>query len=273
MEQKQSAVRLFVPDLPETTDAMIAGGVYAMIAETPPARFPVLASSLGGCFAEQRSATLLVPSDPKIFIDRLSAVGYPNAETAIEKGRLQVFQLQDDFSKKMFRFGAEAFVSELDHFGLPANSFLVIDQADELLSLHDMSLALEQADELGKWARKLKITVLLVFTRVAAVASSLATLTGLMDYLSGIVRLGGHQDGLDLTFEYWQSPDGTVAAKVYHLRILDGGRYQVRKTEAPVSAEAVTAGAVPEDVEPDELAADLRYLYLAPQLADIGREM
>lgn len=249
-----------------------------MIAETPPARFPILAASMAGAVTGNIPTTLLVPSAPKVFIDRLAQVGFPGASAAIETGHLQVFQLQDDFSKKMFRFGAEAFVSELDHFRLPAQSYLVIDQADELLSLHDISLALEQAEALGQWARKLKVTILLVFTRVAAVTSSLATLTGLMDYLAGIVRLGGRQDGLDLTFEYWQSPDGTVAAKVYHLAILDGGHYQVKKQLAsPV--EAITGAIAPpgvtpaEAVEPEEAPEQLRYLYIDPTLAALSKQM
>lgn len=255
---------------------MLPGGVYAMIAETPPARFPILAASMAGAVTGNIPTTLLVPSAPKVFIDRLTQVGFPGADAAIETGHLQVFQLQDDFSKKMFRFGAEAFVSELDHFRLPAQSYLVIDQADELLSLHDISLALEQAEALGQWARKLKVTILLVFTRVATVSSSLATLTGLMDYLAGIVRLGGHQDGLDLTFEYWQSPDGTVAAKVYHLAILDNGNYQVRKqiAAAPAAVAAMAPGAPPaEVVEPEESPENLRYLFIDPTLAGLGKQM
>ena len=205
-------------------------------------------------------------------------MGFAGVNASLETGHLQVFQLQDDFSKKMFRFGAEAFISELDHFRLPAQSYLVIDQADELLSLHDISLALEQAEALGQWARKLKVTILLVFTRVATVSSSLATLTGLMDYLAGIVRLGGRQDGLDLTFEYWQSPDSTVAAKVFHLAILDSGNYQVKKQiAAHVEAIAGTASTLStppsEVVETEEPPEQLRYLYIDPALAVLSKQM
>lgn len=276
MDGKQKAVRLFIADLPETTDAMIPGGVYAMIAETPPARFPVVATSMAGVMAAGLPATLLVPSSPKVFVERLSQVGFPGIDDAMDSGRVQVFQFQDDFSKKMFRFGAEAFLNELDHFRLPAQSYLVIDQADELLSLHDISLALEQAEALGSWARKLKVTVLLVFTRLAAVPSSVATLTGLMDYLSGIVRLGGHQDGLDLVFEYWQSPDGTVAAKAFGLAIQDTGVYRVKPRETVVLPEEVStdaAVAVRPEPEPEEEPGDLLYLYIDSQLAAVGQQV
>ena len=277
MEPNRSGARFFVPDLPETTDAMIAGGVYALIAETPPARFPLLATALAGCHNQRMVSTLLLPSTPNVFLERLAATGFRGVDLAVDSGRLQVFQFQDDFAKKMFRFGAEAFTEELDHFGLPADSFLIIDQADELLSLHDMTLSLEQADALGKWARRHKVTILLVFTRVAAMAASLATLTGLMDYLSGIVRLGGHQDGLDLTFEYWQSPDGTIAAKVYRLGQHDNGAYFVRKDVVHVPADTGAAtGAVGggvEALEPEETGADLRFVYMDAALTTLARQV
>jgi cellulose biosynthesis protein BcsE len=280
MDGNNAAVRLFISDLPETTDTMIPGGVYAMIAETPPARFPALAVSMSGAAQSGITVTLLVATAPKVFVERISQVGFPYADEALDTGRFQVFQFQDDFSKKMFRFGTDAFLAELDHFRLPAHSYLVIDQADDLLSLHDINLGLSQAEALGAWARKLKVTVLLVFTRLASVPNAMATLTGLMDHLSGIVRLGGFQDGLDLTFEYWQSPSGTIAAKVYGLSIMDSGQYRVKPAETPQLAAPVITGtpifAMPAPApapEPDEAPADIRYLYINPRIADLSERM
>jgi hypothetical protein len=205
MKQESSQIRLFVPELPDTTDAMVSGGVYAMVADTPPARFPLLAATLEGNRLQRRPVTLLVATDPKTFLDRLSSVGFGGGSAALETGQLGVFQFQEDLNKNLFRFGMDAFTKELDFFGLPKNSLLVIDQADDLFSLHDLPQALNQADGLSQWARQSNTSVLLVFTRAAVVPSALAVLNGLMDYLSGIVRLGGHQAGLELTFEYWQS--------------------------------------------------------------------
>ena len=268
MNQNRTGIRLFIPDLPDTADAMVAGGVYAMIADTPPARFPLLGTALQGNYLQRTPATLLVATDPKTFLERLSAVGFAEQSTAVETGRLSVFQLQDDFNKNLFRFGIDAFTSELDYFGLAKNGFLVIDQADELFSLHDMSQAQAQAEGLSQWARRCGITVLLVFTRAAAVPSALAVLNGLMDYLCGIVRLGGHQDGLDLTFEYWQSPEGTVAAKVFHLNMLDNGQYQVKKHDGNPGSAGTEDGLI-ESPSP----ADQHFLFINPALSQIGQQM
>ena len=45
--------------------------------------------------------------------------------------RLQLFVMQDEFSKKMFRVGAEGFVEELEHFEIPENSYVLFTQADD----------------------------------------------------------------------------------------------------------------------------------------------
>ena len=276
MHPNTAALRLFVSDLPETTDAMLLGGVYAMIAETLPARFPILAGSLAGVVAAGVPATLMLPSDPGSYLERLSQLGFRGADAAIETGLFQVFQFEEDFSKNIFRFGAQSFVGELDSYKLPEQSYLVIEQADELMSLHDIALALEQAEVMEKWAKKHQITILLVFTRAGILSNAQATLSGLMDYLSGIVRLGGRQDGLDLTFEYWQSPDGTIAAKVYGLAIKENGQYRVRK-EPPAAAMGTPPGAsvtptATETEEPDEAPAQLRYLYMDAAFGSLAQQ-
>lgn len=269
MKQESGPIRLFVPALPDTTDAMVTGGVYAMVADTPPARFPLLAATLEGNRQQRRPLTLLVATDPKTFLDRLSSVGFGSSSTALETGQLGVFQFQEDLNKNLFRFGMDAFTKELDFFDLPKNSLLVIDQADDLFSLHDLSQALNQAEGLSRWARQSSTSVLLIFTRAAVVPSALAVLNGLMDYLSGIVRLGGHQAGLELTFEYWQAPEGTVAARVYHLNMLENGQYQIKPPDTPTAVAVDGSSQLAGSVSP----ADQRYFYLDPVLGQIGKQM
>jgi len=228
------SLRLHVQDLPEAIDILSPGGVYALVVDTPPARFPLLTASVSGALDQGLLTSLLLATPPQPWLERLEQLGLSATEEAVQTGRLQVFQQQTDFTKKLFRHGTPAFVQELEHFGLPRDSLLVVDQADDLLSLHDMGLASGQAEVLSHWARAQGITMLLVFTRVAAVPGAAACLNGLMDSLRGMARLGGHNDGLNLRFEYWQSPSGTVAAKDFALSILDNGWYQVQPAAAEV---------------------------------------
>ena len=187
--------RIGIRGLPNLTDSMISGGVYVLIAQTPSARFPLLAASLASAITDELACTVVVPAEPELFIQRIESYGDLNVHELLAANRLQFFVMQDEFSKNMFRVGAEGFVEELEHFEIPENSYLLFNQADDLLSLHDLSRALDQVEVLRKWAAQKRVTMLLVFSR--ATERQAGTLNALMDNLTGIARLGADKDGLE----------------------------------------------------------------------------
>lgn len=261
-------VRIGVRGLENLTNHMISGGLYILIAETPSARFPMLAGSLGSALKDGLACTVIVPANPELFIQRIESFDSSITRELISANRLQLFVMQDEFSKTMFRYGAEGFVKELEHFGIPEHSYLIFDQADELLSLHDISLALDQVDVLGKWLNQRQVTALLVFSRVTEAHSDI--LNALMDNLTGIVRLGGDKDGLELTFDYWQSPEGTIAARNYHLTTLDSGVYEATTNTAPSEQSPGEDGnELLEEVED----AEPHFFYMDPDLNSVAKQM
>lgn len=260
--------RIGIRGLPNLTDSMISGGVYVLIAQTPSARFPLLAGSLASAIEEGLACTVVVPADPELFIQRIESYGDLNAHELLAANRLQFFVMQDEFSKKMFRFGAEDFVDELEHFEIPENSYLLFSQADELLSLHDLSQALDQVDVLRKWAAQKRVTMLLVFSR--ATETQAGTLNALMDNLTGIVRLGADKDGLELTFDYWQSPEGTIAARNYRLATLDSGLYEA-STKLAIVAQAVEGDLHARQEEAED--AETHFFYMDPDLGSLAKQM
>lgn len=243
---------------------MIPGGLYVLIAETPSARFPILAGNLGSALRDECTCSVIVPSHPELFLQRVEALEKISAPELIATNQLQLFVTQEEFSKKMFRFGADAFVQELEKFELPENSYLLFDQADELLSLHDISLALDQMNVLKNWFAKQRVTALLVFSRANETNSG--TINALMDSMNGIVRLGGDREGLELTFDYWQSPEGTIAARNYRLSTLNSGLYEaVAPTEPSMDSGKYGAVDIKEDAEP-------HYFYMNPDLGSLAKQ-
>lgn len=259
-------VRVGVSGLPNLTDCMTVGGTYVLVAETPSARFPLLASSLSNALDEGFPCTVIVPANPEQFIQRVDSFVAFDAVELIASNRLQLFVMQDEFSKAMFRFGAEALALEMEEFGIPEDSYLVFDQADELLSLHDISLALEQISVLGKWFAQRRITAFLVFSRVTEANSG--TINAIMDNLSGIARLGGDKEGLELTFDYWQSPEGAIAARHFLLLTDESGLYQATTKTNIVDAVPDVELAVRSDA-PD--AGSARVFYMDPDLGTLAR--
>lgn len=262
------SIGIGIQGLQNLTANMINGGLYVLIAELPSARFPLLAGGLESALRASQTCNVIVSNNAELFIRRVESFDCFNVSELMAVNRLNFFEMQDEFSKKMFRFGADRFVNELVQFDIPENSYLVFDQADELLSLHDISLALDQIDVLSKWFNQRKVTALLVFSRSTSEHSG--TINALMDHLTGIARLSGDRDGLEITFDYWQSPEGTITARNYPLLTLDSGLYEVT-TRAVVSKQASEEEKFERRADiPD---ADPHYFYMNPELDALARQI
>ena len=263
-----SAVSIGIQGLPNLTAGMISGGLYVLIAELPSARFPLLAGGLGSALKAHQICNVIIPTNPELFIRRVESFDSFNAPELIAKNQLNFFVMQEEFPKKMFRFGADSFVKELEQFEIPENSYLLFDQADELLSLHDISLALDQIDILRKWFDQRKVTALLVFSRSTAEHSG--TINALMDHLTGIARLSGDRDGLEITFDYWQSPEGTITARNFPLLTLESGLYEasnrIVSPKQVVEEEKYDRRMEVEDAEPC-------YFYMDPDLDSLTEQL
>jgi Cellulose biosynthesis GIL len=223
------AIELGISGLPEFSSDMICGGLYALNVRTSSARFPLLSSSLQSALESDLRCTIVTASAPEELLQRLEVPdGFSCAELLADE-RLAVFSMQDEFGKKMFRYGADRLVQELEDFGVPEGSYLLFEQADDLLSLHDVGLASQQIKILAKWFKRRRITGLMAFSR--SNEQKLETLNTLLDHLTGIARLGGDRDGLEITFLYWRSTPGVIAARNYRLYTAETGLYAVSRRE------------------------------------------
>ena len=263
-------MRLGIQGLPNLTDSMNAGGLYILIAETPSARFPILAKTLVTALASGVTCNVVVYGNAESFIQRVESFGHLNMPEFLASGCLQFFEMQEEFSKKIFRFGADSFSRELEQFNIPQASYLIFDQADELLSLHDLSLALEQVDILSKWFAQNRITGLLIFSRTTEAHAGV--LNSLMDNLSGIVRLGADKDGLELTFDYWQSPEGTIAGRNFRLATQESGLYEA-STDMLRAKQRADVGNLDLLPDQDEEQGTSYFFYMDPDLGALAKQM
>lgn len=261
-------VRLGIRGLPNLTGNMVPGGLYVLVAENASARIALMANCLDTALRDGRRCFNVVPGNPELYLQRLESFPGLGIRTAFDKEQLRVFTMQEEFSKKMFRYGAERFVEELEHFEVQENDFLIFDQADDVIGLHDIALSLEQIDVLGKWLARRNVTALLVFLRITE--SHTGTLNALMDHLHGIMRIGGDEEGLRLTFDYWQSSEGTVAARHYQLSTLETNLYEASAKAAPSDAPP-SETTVTEEPPPPQAAPT--YFYMDPDLGSLAPGM
>lgn len=261
-----TTVRLGVEGLSNLTSEMLPGGAYALLASTPPARYPVLAASIVTAVNAGKPCALVVAGHPELLIERLKSFGQIDIDALLVEGAISIFEMQDEFAKKMFRLGPQSFVQELEYMEVPEHCYLVFDQADDLLALHDVSLALDQIDVLTAWFEHKNITALLTFSRVRAAQAD--SLNALMDSLQGVARLNAGKQGLELTFDYWQSPEGTVAARNFHLLPSASGLYHASTT----IASSETSRVQDEQTVPPP-ADDPYFFYMDPALGSLAQQL
>jgi hypothetical protein len=223
------AVELGVAGMPEFASDMLSGGLYALTVASSSTRFPIFTSTIQSALNQAIPCTVITACAPEDMIQRLEGAGGFTATEWLTEKRLVIFSMQDEFSKKMFRFGADRLVQELESFEVPQSSYLIFDQADDLLSLHDLFLASQQIKVLAQWFKQKQITGLLTFTRSSE--TQIAALQALLDHLNGIARLGGDRDGIEMTFVYWRSTPGVIAARNFRLYANPVGLYAVSRRE------------------------------------------
>jgi Cellulose biosynthesis GIL len=232
VERRQVATSIFsvslgVAGMRDVTADMVSGGMYAVHVKTSSARFALLASSLQNALATGLPCTVITGSAPEDVLQRIEqCAGFSVAEL-LESNQLTVFSSQDEFSKNMFRYGAERLLRELENAGIPQRSFLIFDQADELLSLHDLFLASQQIKLISAWFSSKQITALITFCR--SNEQRIEALNALLDDLSGLARLGGDKNGIELTFTYWRSSVEIIAARNFRLYVEALGNYAVSR--------------------------------------------
>lgn len=216
-------------------DDLLPGGVYALVPQSPPSRFPLWVNLLRGAIGQGRTAHVMLRAEPEDFLHRLEASGWSEARHAWTAGNLGLYRMADGFSKLLFRMDVGALTKELGYWGVDAQSLLLVDAGDELLSLHDLSLATSQLIKLKAWARTASVPVLLNFTQVGS-SGGVGSLNGLMDHFSGMARLQSDAVGPTLTLDYWQSSLGTAAGRTLGLAVESDG-YRLRPLASAASGD------------------------------------
>lgn len=258
---------LGIPGLTEDGCDLLPGGMYALKARTATARLPLFAAFLENAVRSGRPCALITASKPDEFLARLQGYWEDSAERMLTDGRLKVFSTQEEVPKKMFRYGADRFMQELGHFGIGPGSVLLYDQADDLLSLHDPLLALQQVEVLAKGFQANQVTTLLSFSRPSDRQED--PFNALMDHFSGISRLGGDRDGLELTFLYWRASRGVTAARNFRLLTDDLGRYQAVEARATEPRRSPMAEPTEDVVDDRRAGAPTKNEGVAPETESV----
>ena len=231
---------LHIDGLPGLTGAMKSGCLYAIATGASSIKLSVMVASITASLAQGIHCALIAAS--VMDIESESAQALWGDKPALNTGcdALQIFIGQDNFKENIVQFGIERFTKELDLFEIPSDSYLWIQQAEDLFLLENMPFAVKQASIFKDWLAMRNITAVLGFSTLSEIDSRQIHL--LFESLDGLCKIEQGAAGLEVKFRYWHSRDGAADRERYALIKEQSGFY---------SAQALSQeqqGTVPETI-------------------------
>jgi hypothetical protein len=197
--------------MPFRSGGLKSGAMYAIGIETAAARLPLMLAPLQAGLRSGQPCVLVTHLDPqdatfasamtrmRDFVDSIGGIG---------ADRLQVFTAVGDYAVNLVLHGPKRYVEELEKFVLNPGSLVVIDQADDLFTLHDHAALVLQSRTYQEWCARHGHTMVQLHLRSGLHQPMLAGNQAATQYLSGVARVQADPVGLMMRVEFWDAPDG-----------------------------------------------------------------
>src|SRR5882672_9651529 len=148
---KPGQPRLGLGELPERIDRLAAGMVYGLACDQQAVRLPLIANAILASVRTGKRCALLSTSDPAVLLRKLRLAGFA-LEGPLKRGELDLFEVSREAATQLFRLGAETLLAQLDK-NIPARDVLVVlNEADALFQVADLSAGVEAAQRYVDWA-------------------------------------------------------------------------------------------------------------------------
>jgi len=205
-------MKIGIDGLPLNAASLLPGRLYAMV-------------------SEQKDILRQVMGDTLSTADRCGLVSAEATENYLrgdclsgwQSGRLQALRLSLSKRTPSHR-RTERLLAELEHFDFDQCDLLVIDPAEGLLNLRDLTYAVTQIEVYQAWAERHQLALILVYGDLLLEPDCLNNLMACADRFSGLVRLARESGQMSWKLLHWFSHQGMQGKVCYALSAQVGGR-------------------------------------------------
>ena len=225
--------RLGLGELPERIDRLASGMVYALACDQQAVRLPLIANAILASVRAGNRCALLAPSHPSVLLRKLRLAGFA-LEAPLKRGELDLFEVSRDAGKELFRLGADTLLGQLDKHIPERDVLVVLDEADALFQVADLSAAVEAAQRYVEWAAARNHTLLAMFAPAPLAPRDYLNLRRIAESFGGFGLAKPASGGAVLEVRHWFGPEGASARECFELR-LHGGPHRVRADTSAVA--------------------------------------
>jgi Cellulose biosynthesis GIL len=213
--------KLGVVGLPPPVDNLSEGGVYAIAAEQPSIRVPLLARSVLATLSSGQRVVVFSSVENASYFKRARLVGCDLASPA-RLGQLHFVRQRQDIDDVMGS-ALKRMLSELRYFKLPERSMLLVDLADDLLQCLDLIQLGQTVAMLNTWAESGKHTVLLAFSLSGLGPKAFVNLRTASETFAGFAVIRSAEGDSTLNIRHWFGLNGPESRGSYGLTISEEG--------------------------------------------------
>src|SRR6266850_1847049 len=205
--------RLGLGELPERVDRLASGMVYALACDQQAVRLPLIANAILASVRAGNRCALLAPSHPSVLLRKLRLAGFA-LEAPLKRGELDLFEVSRDAGKELFRLGADTLLGQLDKHIPERDVLVVLDEADALFQVADLSAAVEAAQRYVEWAAARNHTLLAMFAPAPLAPRDYLNLRRIAESFGGFGLAKPASGGAVLEVRHWFGPEGASAREL-----------------------------------------------------------
>lgn len=199
------------------------GMVYALIADQPSIRIPLLARSIVRSIEADVPCILLSPTEPSAWVKKARLAGVELAGH-VRRGTLRIYRPLSDETQALSLERPAQVTAAINKIGVEPGSLLVVDQADGIFQLADPRFAGAASGHFQNWVEEKNFTMLAAFAPSVRAPRDYVTLRSLAENLAGFVVVRNGPEDAQIEFRHWFGAKGPNPRTNYGLRFDDAGQ-------------------------------------------------
>lgn len=211
-------LQIGIEGLSAMTGSLEIAAHYVVTSEKDHVRSALVCNTLAALIASGRDGYLIC-RDPELWQNRLQQAGLL-VDAANARARLHLLRWLPDTGLQLQHYGFRRFLTELEDLYPPADSLLILADADDWLQIADQQQLLGNIRHFARWLADWRLTCLSLLTS-QSLKSPASPLLGQLNSFSGVAEF--HQDlgCYHWLIKHWRSRGGTVVDADYEVHRRD----------------------------------------------------
>jgi cellulose biosynthesis protein BcsE len=206
-EQKRPALAIGIDNLQESVCSLYPRQLYGVCVRNRDIRKALVAKTVQYAW-EDGVQVVIVSSQPEVWAELIETISNGIAQP-LQRYKPLLWEEIGDYQALIKQYGLGKLLEELDDSGTPAQSLIIMDEAETLFTWSDLKLVRKQGLIFRAWIREWKHTGLFLFHKMHFESPGAGTIRLQCNCLDGLAELDTDLLRLSWNVDHWSAPGGS----------------------------------------------------------------